>query len=51
MVEALSKEWEETDPENHVKLYHISTEGWLNKSLTCDGVHPTSEGHISILEI
>ncbi|GJJ14745.1 hypothetical protein Clacol_009012 [Clathrus columnatus] len=44
MVEQLAKSWAEANP-NGTKLYHISTEGWIHKGLTCDGVHPTSEGH------
>jgi len=49
MVESLSKEWQESaSGSGGVLLYHISTEGWINKSLTCDGVHPTSEGHEAI---
>lgn len=43
MVEALAQSWEESDADG-VKLFHIDTDGWINKSLTCDGLHPTTEG-------
>lgn len=42
MVEALAKEWQ-SRPGNP-KLYHIATEGWVNRTLTCDGLHPTVQG-------
>ncbi|KAF8584631.1 carbohydrate esterase family 2 protein [Ramaria rubella] len=47
MVEALSQTWLKSDPDG-VKIYHIDTEGWINKTLTCDGIHPTTEGHDAI---
>lgn len=45
MVENLAKVWLEANPTG-VKLFHISTEGWIHKGLTCDGIHPTSEGNL-----
>lgn len=47
MVEALAMTWQESDPDG-VKLFHIDTDGWIDKSLTCDGLHPTTEGMIQI---
>ncbi|KAF8584630.1 hypothetical protein K439DRAFT_1616609 [Ramaria rubella] len=47
MVEDLAQSWLASNP-NGVKLRHIDTEGWIDKSLTCDGLHPTVEGHEKI---
>ncbi|GJJ14736.1 hypothetical protein Clacol_010581 [Clathrus columnatus] len=42
MINELSEEWKNT---RGPRLFHISTEGWIDKTLTCDGLHPTTEGH------
>lgn len=43
MVKQLAKTWADANSSG-VKLYHIPTDGWIHKELTCDGTHPTSEG-------
>ena len=48
MVYALAESWSNSEVEG-TKLYHISTEGWIDRSLTCDGLHPTAEG-MTLLE-
>jgi hypothetical protein len=47
MVEILAESWRQSNPEG-VKLFHIATEGWIDKSLTCDGLHPTAEGMLKV---
>ena len=48
MVEALAASWGEFDPKG-VKLFHIGSDGWIDKSLTCDGMHPTTDGTLNIV--
>ncbi|KIJ27941.1 hypothetical protein M422DRAFT_784673 [Sphaerobolus stellatus SS14] len=47
MVKNLALTWKTGSPDD-VRLYHVSTAGWINQNQTCDGVHPTSEGHETI---
>ncbi|KAF8523764.1 hypothetical protein BU17DRAFT_85638 [Hysterangium stoloniferum] len=47
MVEELSKSWLEADADG-VLLRHISTDGWIDRELTCDGLHPTADGHETV---
>ncbi|KAF8516041.1 SGNH hydrolase-type esterase domain-containing protein [Gautieria morchelliformis] len=47
MVETLAESWRQSNPEG-VELFHIATDGWIDKSHTCDGLHPNTEGHDKI---
>ena len=48
MVEAIAESWRENGPRS-VELFHIGTDGWIDKSLTCDGMHPTTEGVLEFI--
>ncbi|KAF8523753.1 hypothetical protein BU17DRAFT_85617 [Hysterangium stoloniferum] len=47
MVTELAESWLESDPDGP-KIYHVPTEGWIDRTLTCDGLHPSMEGHENI---